>query len=189
MHYTSRNSELTFLAVETDFEKSNEIFFRLGIIYKQQRKSQQSLEVRSLRALVEIFAFLTLLVSFVVFPLHSQQSSSSSHGDRHLVPNWSCLRATTRCMSIPCSLLGLIADGNFPSRQFIAAKESYERVLQENPAHAKVLQQLGGLYHRSHASFYNPEISVQILTKSLESGEFTFHSVRYLDHDSCFLRR
>jgi len=165
VHYTSRNSELTFLAVETDFEKSNEIFFRLGIIYKQQRKSQQSLEVRSLRALVEIF------------------------GDRHLVPNWSCLRATTRCMSIPCSLLGLIADGNFPSRQFIAAKESYERVLQENPAHAKVLQQLGGLYHRSHASFYNPEISVQILTKSLESGEFTFHSVRYLDHDSCFLRR
>jgi glucose repression mediator protein len=29
----------------TDFEKSNEIFFRLGIIYKQQRKSAQSLEV------------------------------------------------------------------------------------------------------------------------------------------------
>lgn len=30
-----------------DFEKANEIFFRLGIIYKQQRKSQQSLEVSS----------------------------------------------------------------------------------------------------------------------------------------------
>lgn len=56
--------------------------------------------------------------------------------------------------------------------QFIAAKESYERVLQENPAHAKVLQQLGGLYHRSQAPFYDPEASVQILTKSLESGEF-----------------
>ncbi|GAA6061014.1 hypothetical protein JCM10212_001070 [Sporobolomyces blumeae] len=54
-------------------------------------------------------------------------------------------------------------------QDFIAAKESYERVLQENPAHAKVLQQLGGLYHRSHAPFYNPEISEQILTKSLES--------------------
>lgn len=33
-----------------------------------------------------------------------------------------------------------------------------------------MLQQLGGLYHRAHAPFYNPEISVQILTKSLESG-------------------
>ncbi|GAA5852691.1 hypothetical protein JCM3766R1_006305 [Sporobolomyces carnicolor] len=54
-------------------------------------------------------------------------------------------------------------------QDFIAAKESYERVLQENPAHAKVLQQLGGLYHRSHAPFYAPEVSVQILTKSLES--------------------
>ncbi|GAA5918059.1 hypothetical protein JCM8208_006110, partial [Rhodotorula glutinis] len=54
-------------------------------------------------------------------------------------------------------------------KDFIAAKESYERVLQENPAHAKVLQQLGGLYHRSRAPFYNPEVSVQILTKSLES--------------------
>lgn len=56
------------------------------------------------------------------------------------------------------------------SSQFLAAKESYERVLAENPAHAKVLQQLGGLYHRSRAPFYNPEVSVQILTKSLESG-------------------
>ncbi|GAA6004005.1 hypothetical protein JCM10207_006508 [Rhodosporidiobolus poonsookiae] len=54
-------------------------------------------------------------------------------------------------------------------KDFNAAKESYERVLQENPAHAKVLQQLGGLYHRSRAPFYNPEVSVQILTKSLES--------------------
>ncbi|GAA5991661.1 hypothetical protein JCM10908_001081 [Rhodotorula pacifica] len=54
-------------------------------------------------------------------------------------------------------------------KDFIAAKESYERVLQENPAHAKVLQQLGGLYHRSQAPFYDPEASVQILTKSLES--------------------
>lgn len=28
------------------FEKANEIYFRLGIIYKQQQKFQQSLEVR-----------------------------------------------------------------------------------------------------------------------------------------------
>jgi len=29
----------------TDFEKANEIYFRLGIIYKHQRKYQASLEV------------------------------------------------------------------------------------------------------------------------------------------------
>lgn len=33
------------MRMQPDFEKSNEIYFRLGIIYKQQSKFQQSLEV------------------------------------------------------------------------------------------------------------------------------------------------
>lgn len=33
------------MRMQPDFEKSNEIYFRLGIIYKQQQKYQQSLEV------------------------------------------------------------------------------------------------------------------------------------------------
>lgn len=35
------------MRMEPNFEKANEIYFRLGIIYKQQRKYQQSLEVIS----------------------------------------------------------------------------------------------------------------------------------------------
>ena len=31
--------------MQPDFEKANEIYFRLGIIYKQQQKFGQSLEV------------------------------------------------------------------------------------------------------------------------------------------------
>ena len=31
--------------MQPDFEKANEIYFRLGIIYKQQQKYEQSLEV------------------------------------------------------------------------------------------------------------------------------------------------
>jgi len=31
-----------------EFDKANEIYFRLGIIYKQQSKYQQSLEVSTL---------------------------------------------------------------------------------------------------------------------------------------------
>ena len=31
--------------MQPDFEKANEIYFRLGIIYKQQQKFNQSLEV------------------------------------------------------------------------------------------------------------------------------------------------
>ncbi|SPO31231.1 probable TPR-containing protein Mql1 [Ustilago trichophora] len=54
-------------------------------------------------------------------------------------------------------------------KEFNAAKEAYERVLAENPNHAKVLQQLGWLYHLSNAGFNNQERAIQFLTKSLES--------------------
>lgn len=33
------------MRMQPDFEKANEIYFRLGIIYKQQTKYQESLEV------------------------------------------------------------------------------------------------------------------------------------------------
>jgi tetratricopeptide (TPR) repeat protein len=36
------------MRMQPDFEKANEIYFRLGIIYKQQQKYQQSLEVSRL---------------------------------------------------------------------------------------------------------------------------------------------
>lgn len=35
------------MRMQPDFEKANEIYFRLGIIYKQQQKYHQSLEVSS----------------------------------------------------------------------------------------------------------------------------------------------
>ncbi|CEH14207.1 FOG: TPR repeat [Ceraceosorus bombacis] len=54
-------------------------------------------------------------------------------------------------------------------KDFGAAKDAYERVLAENPHHAKVLQQLGWLYHQSSAGFQNQERAIQFLTKSLES--------------------
>lgn len=54
-------------------------------------------------------------------------------------------------------------------KEFGLAKEAYERVLSENPSHAKVLQQLGWLYHQSDAGFENQEQAIHFLTKSLES--------------------
>jgi tetratricopeptide (TPR) repeat protein len=35
------------LKMDAKFEKANEIYFRLGIIYKQQQKFEQSLKVRA----------------------------------------------------------------------------------------------------------------------------------------------
>lgn len=40
------------MRMEPGFEKANEIYFRLGIIYKQQQKFQQSLEVRKTSNLI-----------------------------------------------------------------------------------------------------------------------------------------
>lgn len=54
-------------------------------------------------------------------------------------------------------------------KDFASAKDAYEKVLAENPSHAKVLQQLGWLYHQSNAGFQNQERAIQFLTKSLES--------------------
>lgn len=38
------------MRMEPNFEKANEIYFRLGIIYKQQQKFNQSLDVRAIPA-------------------------------------------------------------------------------------------------------------------------------------------
>ena len=40
------------MRMEPNFEKANEIYFRLGIIYKQQQKFQQSLEVSRTRLVI-----------------------------------------------------------------------------------------------------------------------------------------
>jgi Flp pilus assembly protein TadD len=53
--------------------------------------------------------------------------------------------------------------------QYNAAKDAYERVLKDNPNHAKVLQQLGWLYHQPSATFSNQDTAISYLTKSLEA--------------------
>ncbi|KAG0234472.1 hypothetical protein BGW41_001145 [Actinomortierella wolfii] len=93
------HAEEAFSAVmrmDPKYEKANEIYFRLGIIYKQQQKYTQSLE-------------------------------------------------------------------------YAAAKDAYERVLAENPNHAKVLQQLGWLYHQQNAPFMDQDQAIKYLTRSIES--------------------
>lgn len=47
------------MTIQPDFEKANEIYFRLGIIYKQQSKFNQSLDVRQCPKLSNPLAILT----------------------------------------------------------------------------------------------------------------------------------
>ena len=53
--------------------------------------------------------------------------------------------------------------------EYLLAKEAYERVLSENPNHAKVLQQLGGLYMQSATGFKDVDTAVHLLSQSLDS--------------------
>ncbi|KAJ7712912.1 hypothetical protein DFH07DRAFT_1018823 [Mycena maculata] len=51
----------------------------------------------------------------------------------------------------------------------IARREGANARARRHPSHAKVLQQLGWLYHQDGSSFQNQDLAIQYLTKSLEA--------------------
>lgn len=112
---------------DLDFDKANEILFRLGIIYKQQGKYEDSLGCfdRILRNPPSPLAHADIW--FQIGHVYEQQ------------------------------------------KNHVSAKDAYERVVADNPGHAKVLQQLGWLYHQDGSSFQNQDLAIQYLTKSLEA--------------------
>lgn len=75
------------MRMQPDFDKAHEIYFRLGIIYKQQGKHVQSLEVR-LRMLRPRARNLTC--PLLVLQVHSQLAPDAAHRGGHLVPDRSC---------------------------------------------------------------------------------------------------
>lgn len=56
--------------------------------------------------------------------------------------------------------------------QFEAAKGAYRRVLERDPNHAKVLQQLGWLHHQQSTNYTSQEQAIEYLEKSVASGGF-----------------
>ncbi|KAG6831633.1 hypothetical protein H0H92_008710 [Tricholoma furcatifolium] len=112
---------------ELDFDKTNEILFRLGIIYKQQCKYEESLACfdRILRSPPSPLAHADIW--FQIGHVYEQQ------------------------------------------KDYARAKDAYERVVVDNPGHAKVLQQLGWLYHQDGTTFQNQDAAITHLTKSLEA--------------------
>lgn len=69
--------------MQPDFEKANEIYFRLGIIYKQQQKYEQSLDVG------QSFQTSRLRVDMiVVLQIYCSEPAKATDRGRHLVPDW-----------------------------------------------------------------------------------------------------
>ena len=55
--------------------------------------------------------------------------------------------------------------------QYESAKGAYRRVLDRDPKHAKVLQQLGWLHHQQSNSYTSQDQAIEYLEQSVSSGE------------------
>lgn len=117
------------MQMQPDFEKANEIYFRLGIIYKQQQKYNQSLECFKYIVNSPPPPLTEEDIWFQIGHVHEQQ------------------------------------------KDFDSAKNAYQRVLDRDPNHAKVLQQLGWLHHQQSNSFASQEKAIEFLEKSVAAGK------------------
>jgi hypothetical protein len=81
-------------------------------------------------------------------------------------------------------------DGNRPLtvNQFDAAKSAYRRVLERDPNHAKVLQQLGWLHHQQNSNYTSQEQAIEYLEKSVASGTFCVLKVGHGSYADSFFR-
>jgi tetratricopeptide (TPR) repeat protein len=83
-----------------------------------------------------------------------------------LVPDRSCPRTAERREYYHASILRKLTP-----QQFESAKAAYRRVLDRDPKHAKVLQQLGWLHHQQSNSYSSQEQAIEYLEKSVGSGK------------------
>jgi len=115
------------LKIAPDFERKNEVLFRLGMIYKHEEKYAEALE-----------CFNNLLNE----------------------------PPTPLTKSDILFQIGIVHElkGNADK-----AKQMYEKVLEDNPNHAKVITQLGWLFHQEGTSFYDVDKAIELIKMSVQA--------------------
>ena len=176
----------TALRHSKDFEKKDDIQYRLGIIHKQQKKYDASL--KAFNAVLDSQAAIEQKqrAAWVGQP---HQSLVQACTKRQLSAEGESSVLVERLVRLECekdrayysSKAGLwyqVGHVRELTQDYHAAKEAYERVLEENNTHARALQQLGWLYHNipnfsaepSASGGGNQEIAVKYLLRSIESN-------------------
>ncbi|KAK3830297.1 MAG: hypothetical protein J3R72DRAFT_516831 [Linnemannia gamsii] len=135
----AKEAFLAVMHMDPKYEKVNEIYFRLAIIYKGQQKYAQSLEYFRYILYASPSPLTEADIWFQIDHVHEQQKEIRIFIDYNRIA------------------------------AYTTAKDAYERVLAENPNHAKVLQQLGWLYHQKNAVFVNQDQAITFLTRSIEA--------------------
>ncbi|KAJ7720470.1 hypothetical protein DFH07DRAFT_972607 [Mycena maculata] len=110
-----------------------------------------------------------LLLSISAFLHEFHGAKPSMRPENHQgAPRVRCLRP--RNFNLSDSMLSGTAFSNHlePSIARREGANAHARV-RRHPSHAKVLQQLGWLYHQDGSSFQNQDLAIQYLTKSLEA--------------------
>jgi len=115
------------LKIAPDFDRKEEVLFRLGMIYKHENKHEKALECFG-----------------------------------HLLDNPPAPLSQSDIMF----QVGIVYE---LKGEAVRAKEMYEQVLEDNPKHAKIITQLGWLYHQEGTPFQNVEKAIEHMKASVQA--------------------